>query len=157
MSKAKILLQTVGVHEAMELKINGFEKKDHGPFGYNHIANIDYNGKNYNAIKQGGLGFWAFSERPKMDKEAAKELDAKLDAALKAHLGKKSDEAVEVVDAEDNKKAYNSYKIAHKRAAQLVFDLDNEFSKFESPESYNELTDYQGELDDMNSFMDKLK
>lgn len=145
-----------GLIEALDLKINGFEKKSHGPFGYNHIANIDYNGKNYNAIKQGGLGFWAFSERPKMSKEDAKLLDARLDAALKAHLDKKTEE-VEVVDPEDNKKAYNSYKIAHKNVAQLIFDLDNQFSKFENPESYNALTDYQGELNDLNALKDKLK
>jgi|SRR5438128_2731011 hypothetical protein len=97
MTKAEKLLKVfeddqppVAANEApKDLVIHAFDVVDHGPFGSNVVADIEYKGKKYMAIRQGGLGFWAFPERPKMSPEDQKAFDAQLDAAYKEHSEKK--------------------------------------------------------------------
>lgn len=90
---------------AKGLVIHGFSAMDHGAFGMNHTTDITHDGKQYTAIKQGGLGIWAFGGRTKMSNADQSKFDKELDKAYDAHMKKTGQDKATKIEADKNEAA----------------------------------------------------
>lgn len=76
---------------SMELKIESLEVKKIGKMqhvlGFNWVALIVLNGEAYTAIRQGGLGIWAFADRSKFDRKDLDYLDETCNEELRLEEG----------------------------------------------------------------------
>jgi hypothetical protein len=73
-------------NEAAETKIGSHTVKfissgtaNYGGFGSNKTAEIEFDGKSYEALRQGGIGIWAFAKRTSLSSEEAKQFDKFMD------------------------------------------------------------------------------
>jgi len=65
-----------------QFKIIGFERVNYGPFGFNMVATLQFGERKIVAVRQGGLGIWACTERSKMSFEEQTRFDIFLDDAM---------------------------------------------------------------------------
>jgi len=69
--------QNMKTEAQFQLEIIGFNT-----YMTNWVAEIQFNGKTYQALRQGVIGIWAFPARIKMNRVDQDLLDKHLDAAL---------------------------------------------------------------------------